>query len=60
MVAIYVQANNITTSLIWWTYNTKYFVDRNAYKGMEDDIMWFGQRSIDPVTFTIKEAGKIV
>ncbi|XP_023343432.1 uncharacterized protein LOC111712908 [Eurytemora carolleeae] len=30
---------------------------RNAYKGMEDDIMWFGQRSIDPVTFTIKEAG---
>jgi len=30
---------------------------RNAYKGLDEDILWFGQKSIDPVTLTLKEAG---
>ena len=34
-------------------------VFRNAYVGVDDDILWFGQKSIDPVTYTLKEAGRI-
>ena len=30
---------------------------RNAYVGLDSDITWFGQRSIDPATITLKEAG---
>jgi len=30
---------------------------RNAYKGLDTDILWFGQKSIDPVTLVLKESG---
>jgi len=30
---------------------------RNAYKGLDSDILWFGQRSIDPATLALKEQG---
>jgi len=30
---------------------------RNAYVGLDDDIKWFGQKSIDPATLALKEAG---
>ena len=32
-------------------------IGRNAYVGLDSDITWFGQRSIDPATITLKEAG---
>ena len=31
---------------------------RNAYVGLDSDINWFGQRSIDPATLTLKEVGR--
>ena len=30
---------------------------RNAYKGIDDDILWFGDKNIEPVTNVMKEAG---
>ena len=39
-------------------YKTYPTVIRNAYVGLDDDITWFGQKSIDPATLALKEAGK--
>ena len=33
---------------------------RNAYVGLDDDITWFGQKSIDPATLALKEAGMVI
>jgi len=30
---------------------------RNAYVGLDSDILWFGQKSIDPATVTLKQSG---
>ena len=38
-------------------HNTIGDTPRNAYVGLDSDITWFGQKSIDPATLTLKEAG---
>lgn len=38
-------------------HNTIGDTPRNAYVGLESDILWFGQKNIDPATLTLKEAG---
>ena len=39
-------------------HNTIGDTPRNAYVGLDSDITWFGQKSIDPATLTLKEAGR--
>ena len=39
------------------SHNTIGDTPRNAYVGLDSDITWFGQKSIDPATLTLKEAG---
>jgi len=38
-------------------HNTITDAPRNAYKGIDDDILWFGDKNIEPVTNVMKEAG---
>ena len=40
-------------------HNTIGDTPRNAYVGLDSDITWFGQKSIDPATLTLKEAGAV-
>ena len=37
--------------------NNRIIFFRNAYVGLDEDITWFGQKSIDPATLALKEAG---
>lgn len=42
----------------WYSLKYKFYCFRNAYVGLDDDITWFGQKSIDPATLALKEAGQ--